>query len=257
MVLANTLVSIFSIVSLVTHAYALSRPQSSSKATRRCFLLDNSGLALASLAVGAAISPEKASAVEVEQPVVSTRRIQPMPKQYIAVLLDKKNTADATHGVAADQWGLWTVDPGPRGVLLQDSRAKRELAETQRGPYGWSYNPNDWWLEEHGILMERPKFPMVPGTYQVTGDQRDITAILTIKDNGNWSLDGGAKLQDVVHLPCRSARYTSPGPVSSCTPNLVNPFQFPVRPGAIMPSVVGCQKQDYAVLFVTGKVFDS
>ena len=251
--LANTVVTIFSVATLVAPALGLSRQQSPVEATRRSFLLRSPGLVL----VGAAIYSKKVNAAEVENPVVSTRRIQTIPKQYIAVPLDNRNTAENTHGTGADQWGLWTVDPGPRGVLLQDSRAKRKLAEAQRGPYGWSYNPNDWWLEEHGILMEPPTFPMVPGTYQVTGDQKDVSAILTIEDNGSWSLKGGAELQDVVHLPCRSARYTSPSSMSSCRPNLVNPFQFPVGPGATMPSVVGCQKQDYAVLFVTGKVLGS
>eukprot|EP00439_Symbiodinium_sp_Y106_P032290 s1103_g3.t2 len=61
-----------------------------------------------------------------------------------------------------------------------------------------------------------------------------------------WELADGAKLFDVTHLPCRSARYTGSG----CSPSGAAPADFPVRPGAAMPAVKGCQKQDHAVLFV-------
>jgi hypothetical protein len=112
-----------------------------------------------------------------------------------------------------------------------------------------------------------------------------ITTGLTIRSDGTWKLDdteeeekggsaeggGGsgrrktatACLYDVTHLPCRSARYTpftavdeeaeGATPVIVGSPLTANPKDFPVAPGAEMPAVPGCAKQDYAVLFVVGK----
>jgi hypothetical protein len=76
----------------------------------------------------------------------------------------------------------------------------------------------------------------------VTGD-REVTTVLTIDAEGRWALDTGT-LHDVTHLPCRSARY------SGSTPANARPTDFPVTPGADMPAVNGCSKQDYAVVFV-------
>ena len=82
--------------------------------------------------------------------------------------------------------------------------------------------------------------------YAVTGD-RELTTVLTVHDDGKWELAKGT-LYDVTHLPCRSARYTG----AACTPAQADARQFPVKPGAAMPAVGGCAKQDYAVLFVVG-----
>ena len=67
--------------------------------------------------------------------------------------------------------------------------------------------------------------------------------------NGDeWKLSHGAKLYDVTHLPCRSARYE---PLEeNATPENVNACDFPVNPGSLMPAVPGCKKQDYWVVFV-------
>lgn len=99
-----------------------------------------------------------------------------------------------------------------------------------------------------GIIMESPSFPLKAGRYLVTGG-RSTTTGLTVDNNGNWKLDEGS-LYDVTHLPCRSARYT---PVSEALPKDARRADFPVRPGAEMPSVDGCTKQDYAVLFLVGR----
>ncbi len=74
-------------------------------------------------------------------------------------------------------------------------------------PAQWKFDRADWWLEEHGFIMEKPTFPLAPGKYLVTGDS-EVTAILTIhpKDkNGNqrWELADGATLYDVTHLGAR------------------------------------------------------
>ena len=110
------------------------------------------------------------------------------------------------------------------------------------------FDENDWWLEEHGIIMEKPVFPIPPGRYLVTGG-RAVTTGMTIDQQGNWKLDEGT-LFDVTHLPCRSARYR---PKSTDTsPRNANLNDFPVKPGGAMPNVPGYLKQDYAVLFLVG-----
>jgi hypothetical protein len=48
----------------------------------------------------------------------------------------------------------------------------------------------DWWLEEHGLIMEKPDFPLPVGKYMVTGD-REVTTELTIAEGNKWSLKQG------------------------------------------------------------------
>ena len=76
-----------------------------------------------------------------------------------------------------------------------------------------------------------------------------IYSIIFSSINGDqWKLSNGAKLHDVTHLPCRSARYQ---PLDeSASPANVNSSEFPVIPGSLMPAVEGCKKQDYWVVFV-------
>jgi hypothetical protein len=179
--------------------------------------------------------------------------IQRLPRtQFIAALGDPK----ASEGMIAEDgsWGLWPVDPGPRGVWLRDYKNDILQSETKyRAPAGWTFDPNNWWLEEHGLIMEAPDFPLREGKYLVTGG-RMVTTTLTVEKGGKWKLDEGT-LYDVTHLPCRSARYQpiSGGDDGSGSPVTANPRDFPVTPGAIMPSVPGAKQQDYAVLFVVGK----
>merc|ERR1712137_519380 len=112
-------------------------------------------------------------------------------------------------------------------------------------PAGWKWDRSSWWLEEHGLIMEKPDFPLPPGRYQVTGG-REVKTVLTIRSTGRWELGSNAKLHDVTHLPCRSARYTGGSPSEA------NPKDFPVTPGGMMPAVPGADKQDYWVVFVVG-----
>jgi len=165
------------------------------------------------------------------------KRIQ---TQFIAALGDPS----ASSGTGAGTWGIWRKDPGPRGVQLDNY--PRLKAAGGVAPAKWQFDASDWWLEEHGLIMEQPDTPMQPGRYVVTG-AREVTTILTVEPSGAWKLDDG-KLYDVTHLPCRSARYTG----SSCTPESAKQSDFPVTPGGPMPVVQGCNKQDYAVLFVIG-----
>ena len=170
--------------------------------------------------------------------------------QFIAALGDP----GATSGSGAQSWGLWPLDPGPRGVELTSYQRLKDAGGV--APARWKFDDRDWWLEEHGLIMEQPTFPLPSGKYLVTG-ARDVTAVLTIhpaEKNGDrhWELDQGATLYDVTHLACRSARYTPAAIGGSCSPASARKTAFPVAPGGVMPPVEGCTKQDYAVLIVRG-----
>ena len=175
------------------------------------------------------------------------RRIQ---TQYIAALGDPQ----AHSGSNAQEWGLWREDPGPRGVDLDDYDRLR--ANGGVAPANWTFDNKDWWLEEHGLIMEQPEFPLPAGLYLVTGD-RAAQAVLTVHPMAsdgtqNWELDNDASIYDVTHLRCRSGRYTPATSDGSCSPAKARKSDFPVRPGAAMPGVDGCNKLDYAVLIVMG-----
>ena len=170
--------------------------------------------------------------------------------QYIAALGDP----GAKAGDNAQSWGLWRVDPGPRGVPLHLYQRLMEVGGV--APANWKFDSRDWWLEENGRIMEQPTFPLGPGEYLVTGD-REATAVLTVHPpdrNGNqrWALGDGATLHDVTHLGCRSARYTPAAGSNACSPSNAPRTAFRVAPGRPMPPVDGCNKQDYAVLIVIG-----
>jgi len=180
----------------------------------------------------------------------TTPTFKRIPIQFIAALGDP----EATSGAGAEHWGLWNKDPGPRGVWLRLFPILR--AAGGYAPAGWQFDEKDWWLDENGLIMEKPTFPMPAGRYIVTGD-REVTTMLTVhpKDSEGvqrWELANGAKLFDVTHLPCRSARYTPASSSSSCSPASADKSLFRVAPGSVMPAVEGCSKQDYAVLFIIG-----
>jgi len=213
--------------------------------TRRVFTA-STGWSLSPAAVAAEESPPK------------FRRLARL--QFIAALGDPK----ASSGTGADTWGLWREDPGPEGVRLSGYRSKLE-ATGGKAPAGWQFDKAAWWLEEHGLIM--PGVEPLPSAkltrdgetvsvsqpfkrYVVTGD-REVTSVLTVRNDGSWELSKGT-LYDVTHLPCRSALYTPAAAGGECTPANANPADFPVKPGAPMPRVSGCAKQDYAVLFVVG-----
>ncbi|KAF0116299.1 MAG: hypothetical protein FD150_469 [Rhodobacteraceae bacterium] len=150
------------------------------------------------------------------------------PTQYIAALGD----SGATSGTGAETWGFWGVDPGPRGVW---STGYAELmANGGKAPAGWQFDAGSWWLEEHGLIMEAPSFPVPPGQYVVTGG-RETTSVLTVgapDDAGRqaWNLADGATIYDVTHLGCRAAVYTAKSG-QSCTPDKTPTDVFPMEPG--------------------------
>jgi len=212
------------------------------KVGRRLCRYASIGIALC-LALSVASAPLHAA----EGGRMSFKRI---PLQYVAALGDP----DASSGSGAQEWGLWPVDPGPRGVRL--NRYDRLVDAGGVAPSGWRFDATDWWLEENGLIMEQPDFPLSPGQYQVTGG-REVTTVLTIypddeQGDRRWELADGATLHDVTHLGCRSARYTPAPGNESCSPANAPRDAFRVAPGADMPPVAGCSKQDYAVLFIIG-----
>jgi hypothetical protein len=202
-----------------------------SRQLRRSFLISTAVAGVANLASAFASPP-------------NFKRI---PTQFIAALGDPTSNI----GSNAADWGLWALDPGPRGVFLRDYE-KQIKARNDVAPVGWTFKSDDWWLEEHGLIMEAPDFPLSSGKYLVTGG-RQVTTVLEVDERGNWKLENGS-LYDVTHLPCRSARYTPPvSGEKQGSPLTAKQSDFPVKPGAEMPKVDGCEKQDYAVLFVIGK----
>ncbi len=175
------------------------------------------------------------------------RRVRP---QYIASLAGPGQTS----GTGAETWGLWRIDPGPIGVWLRlfDKLRDRDFI----GPSGWKFDMDDWWLDENGLLMKAPVFPIPAGQYLVTNGEENVS-ILTVEEPDAagaqaWSLSHDMTIADVTHGPCRSARYTPLSESGTCSPEDADQSVFPLVPGASPPAVAGCRKVDYAVLIVIG-----
>ena len=182
-------------------------------------------------------------------PAFAKAKFRPVRPQYIAALAP----ADAIEGRGAEMWGLWREDPGPIGVRLKQYEKLRRLGF---GPSGWRFDADDWWLDENGLIMKAPEFPIPAGEYLVTNGEKNVT-VLTVgePDAGGrqrWSLGDGMTLGDVTHGPCRSARYTPEGASGSCGPDAADASAFPLPLGEGLPDVPGCRKVTYAVLIVIG-----
>ena len=190
-------------------------------------------------------------------PAAAETKFKRISPHFIAALGDPQ----ANSGTGAETWGYWSLDPGKNGVWL--SMYKILKAAGGYGPGNWKFDDNDWWLDENGLLMQKPEFPMAPGKYLVTGE-REVTTTLTVhpKDadgNMRWELADKAALFDVTHMPCRSARYrpVKGAAAGSCTPSSADKSHFKVAPGSLMPAVPGCEKLDYSVLIVIGLPVES
>ena len=95
---------------------------------------------------------------------VDQKGFTPVAPQYIAALAEPT----AKSGNNAQTWGLWRVDPGPRGVPL--TRYQRLIEVGGVAPSNWRFDSRDWWLEEHGLIMEKPTFP--PCSRKIPGHRR-------------------------------------------------------------------------------------
>ncbi len=217
-------------------------------ASRRQALASSETMSRRSLIIHGAAAAAAAALPAAAWAAVDFKQFKRVPTQYIAALA----APSATSGTNAETWGFWPQDPGPRGVRLKAyDRLKNGVA-----PAGWHLDTNAWWLEEHGLIMESPNFPIPAGQYLVTGD-REVTSVLTVHPASadgrqRWELADGATLHDVTHLRCRSAVYTPAQAGGSCSPQAAREGDFPVSPGAAMPAVANCAKQDYQVLIVIG-----
>ena len=206
----------------------------SSKFTRRAWI----GSALATLFTARTTTPAIAA------------KYNRIPLQYIAALAPE----DAKSGTGAETWGLWREDPGPIGVWLRFYQTLRQVGGI--GPSGWRFDIDDWWLDENGLIMKAPDFPMPAGQYYVTNGEEHIS-LLTVDapdENGkqSWSLSDDKTIANVTHGPCRSARYTPNDGAGSCSPENADRSVFPLKPGESPPDVKACHKKEYAVLIVFG-----
>jgi len=213
--------------------------------TRRSFV--TTGLAALS-------TPALADTTNTSKPDGKTylRRIR---TQYIATLAKPEEKS----GTGAENWGWWYIDPGPRGVWLH--QYDQLIAAGGVARMGWHFDKNDWWLDENGILMEKPVFNIRPGRFVVTGG-REAVSILTIHprdENGvmRWELSKDATIDDVTHRECRAARYRpQQASQKECSPANATRKMLKIHPGEPMPDMPGCSKQDYIVLFVIGLVVE-
>ena len=110
--------------------------------------------------------PSKVLAEDSEKP--KFQRLSPI--QFIAALGDPQSSS----GSGAGEWGLWREDPGPRGVYLRDFEAKQ--LSKKPAPAGWKFDPNGWWVEEHGLIMPPPEFPLPARRFQRDGEKMSVVA---------------------------------------------------------------------------------
>lgn len=159
------------------------------------------------------------------------------------------STSLDTSGDGAREWGVWRTDPGNTGVRFSGIP---QLEATGRAPRGWSFNPEEWWVEEHGMIMTNPD-PLPEGRYKVVWLNRRAGYVPTVEltiSGDSWTLSHGANLHDVTHGPCRSAKYTTPARGGHCVPDDIPQSRFPMPSGSVMPDVPGCDRVDYRVLFI-------
>jgi len=187
--------------------------------------------------------------------LLAQARIRRIQTQYIATTAP----AGATSGNSAETWGIWTVDPGPIGVWLRFYQSLQKSGNI--APSGWRFDINDWWLDENGLIMKSPEFPIPAGQYYVTNGEQHFS-LLTIQHpdaagKQAWSLSDDKTIGNVTHGPCRSARYTPKTGLETCSPKDANRAAFPLKPGESPPLVRGCNRKQYAVLIVFGLPIES
>jgi len=165
----------------------------------------------------------------ISSPLLAETKIRRIPAQYIATLA----LGGASSGTGAESWGLWRIDPGPIGVWLRFYQFLQKAGNI--APAGWRFDIDDWWLDENGLIMKAPEFPMPAGAYYVTNGEEHISLLTVEKPDADgkqaWSLSGGKTISNVTHGPCRSARYTPEGVSGTCSPEDADRSVFPLKPG--------------------------
>lgn len=194
-------------------------------------------------------------ATTITSPLLAQSKIRRIRTQYIATLAP----SGAKSGTGAETWGLWRVDPGPIGVWLRFYQTLQKAGNI--APSGWHFDIDDWWLDENGLIMKTPEFPMPAGKYYVTNGEEHISLLTVEKPNGDgkqsWSLSDDKTIANVTHGPCRSARYTPEGETGTCSPKDADRAVFPLKPGQAPPPVIGCSRKQYGVLIVFGLPIES
>jgi hypothetical protein len=172
---------------------------------------------------------------------------QEVPSMFIAALGD----LDAASGTGADKWGIWTADPGPQGVQLDELQTLEATNGVTRA--GWELDPEDWWLSAQGQALQKPR-TLPPGMYRVKlfstqsshrrlSSAGSMETVLTIHPDHRWELEGGSKLQDVVSPACQAAHY-APMALSGRRMSSVDGF----------PAFDGLSQQEHWLIGVTGMV---
>ena len=189
--------------------------------------------------------------VGVSSQTLAQTKFKRIRTQYIAALAQ----GNSTSGTGAETWGLWRIDPGPIGVWLRFYKLLQKAGNI--APAGWRFNIDDWWLDENGLIMKAPEFPMPAGKYYVTNGEEHIS-LLTVEPPDTtgtqaWSLSDNKTIANVTHGPCRSTRYTPENGLGTYSPVNANQNVFPLKPGEDPPPVQGCKRKKYAVLIVFGK----
>ena len=116
------------------------------------------------------------------------KRIEP---QYIAALGDP----GATSGNGAQSWGSWSQDPGPRACKLDHYDQLKAAGGV--APSQWKFDPADWWLEEHGLIMEKPDLSAAPWEIPRDGrPQGDDRADNSAQGQGRQSAVGTRRRRD-------------------------------------------------------------
>lgn len=73
-------------------------------------------------------------------------------------------------GKGVEKWGVWERDPGPRGISF-DQFAQFVDGGKKEAEAGWPIDTEEFWLKEHGVWIETPRYDLEPRRYLVTGGE--------------------------------------------------------------------------------------
>ena len=118
-------------------------------------------------------------ATSIASPILAQTRIRRIRTQYIAAL----GAEGATSGTGAETWGLWKEDPGPIGVWLRLYQTLQKAGNL--APAGWRFDIDDWWLDENGLIMKAPEFPIPAGQYFVTNGEEHFSWCCQTNENSH------------------------------------------------------------------------
>ena len=122
-----------------------------------------------------------------------------------------------------------------RGVRL--NRFDQLVAAGGVAPAQWQFDAREWWLEENGLIMEPPEFPLASGQYLVTG-AREVTTVLTVhpkEDDGSLDTRTSSTHEYAVDIGIQkkppAIENTNLDPLVELTQQIADSFLFGKRPG--------------------------